>query len=307
MSQLEKYNAFEAQLNDIESTANFLPDVTTKEGYEKSKRIGLDGRKVYNAIDKVRKDLGEDARKMVETINTEGKKHLARIDTSINPHIDAYKSHDVEIKRKKEEADARVTAEINKFSESVSEAQLMGSDAIGDIIGNLKDLSIDFGNRTIEAGHARDKAVNQLTELQASKIMQEAEAKRFEDEKAELEAKQEEDRKAQTIIDEANKIEADKQTEERAKLDEEKRQVDEAERIKNAQEAATKAERDRFEREELEAKAAAEKKSANKAHQSKVEGKIAEVMLSNGFNEKQVETFIRIAKNGSIPHVSINY
>lgn len=309
MNRLAEYNQFEAVLSETEMTANFLPDVSTKEGYEKSKRIALDGRKVWNAIDKKRKALGAEARKEIDDINAEGKKHLSRVDKAINPHLKAYKDHDAEIKRQKEEAEAAITARINAFQVPF-DAHAMTSEQVQGIIDIfMNDPMEGFGNRTIEAGKARESAVEALNQLKASKVIQEAEAERIEKERLELEKQQEEARKAQAIIDEANRIEAEKLAEAQAKIDAEEaeRQAQEAQRIKDAEEAASQAERDRIAAEEAAAKAEAERKAANKNHRKGVNNAALKDLISVGFSEDEGKRFIKAVAKGEISHITINY
>ena len=61
MTDLTIYDEFESQLKAIEEACNFIPDVSTKDGYEKSKRLGLDGRKVEKAIDDLRLEKKKEA------------------------------------------------------------------------------------------------------------------------------------------------------------------------------------------------------------------------------------------------------
>ncbi len=219
MGDIEQYNAFEAQMLEVEASANFIPDVSTTEGYEKSKRIGLDGRKVYNAIDKVRSELGSDARKMVENINKEGKKHLSRIDAAINPHIEARKSYDAEIKRIELEKIQAVTDRINLFCVPF-EAYSMTSDQIGGVIEIFQEDKMEgFGNRLIEAGSARDKAIADLVNLKASKILHEEENRRIAEQKIQNDIQAEENRKAQEIIAAANKAESERLEKEREEIE----------------------------------------------------------------------------------------
>lgn len=307
MEKLAIYNEFEASLKEIEVACDFIPDVTSKEGYEKSKRIGLDGRKVEKAIDDKRLELKKEAEKEAKAIHESGKALCAKVSGFYKPHQDAYKARDAEIKRVKEEAEQRVTDEIAAFGEKALTAHSLSGDEIAELIEEMKIHPMDFGNRTIEAGHSRDKAVSQLKELRAGIIVRDEEAKRIAEESAELERKQEEQRKAQAIIDEQNRIEHEKLEAARKLQEEEQRKAQEEQRLEAAKIAAANEERARLEREEKEAKKVLAKKAANKAHQGRINSEIKKAMNGIGFSDSGIEDFIKLARVGGIPNVSINY
>ena len=53
---ITEYDEIRAKLEEVKDTCNFIPDVTTKEGYDKSKRVSLDVGKLLTALEKTRKD-----------------------------------------------------------------------------------------------------------------------------------------------------------------------------------------------------------------------------------------------------------
>jgi hypothetical protein len=53
--KIVKYDEFASKIDQLREAANFIPDVSSDEGYEKSKRIHLDFRKLENTVEKVRK------------------------------------------------------------------------------------------------------------------------------------------------------------------------------------------------------------------------------------------------------------
>lgn len=307
-TSLSKYNEFNATINEVVAAGNFIPDVSTKEGYEKSKRVAIDGRKVWNAVDKTRKVLGEEARQLVTDINNEGKKYLSMIDSAINPHLEAYKEHDAEIKRKEDEAAQAITDRIEAFKEPIMNAYSLNSEELASVIDSLQSDTLDgFGNRTIEAGKVRESAVNQLTEIRAQKIMAEENAKQLAMQQAELEKQQEEQRKAQEIINEATKIEREKLDAERAVIEEEQRKAQEDQRVKIAAEQARQAELER-QKAELEREAAElEKREANKKHVGKIRKEAKEKFMAIGMDEEIAKKVVLAISNGEIPHVSISY
>ena len=307
MNQLEKYNEFEASLVEIENACNFLPDVSTPEGYEKSKRIGLDGRKVDKAIDDKRLQMKKEAEVVANEIHETGKALCKRVQDAYKPHQEAYKEHDAEIKRKKEAVEAKITADIAAFMESVNTAYDLSADEIGDLIAKHESNPMEFGNRTIEAGESRTRAITQLKGMQASKIMAEQQAKDLAEQQAELDRQQEEQRKAQEIINEQNRIEQENLAAERQAQQEEQRKAQEEQRVKAAEEAAAQAERNRIEQAAAAEKAAAEKKAANKAHRKSINNAALNDLTAAGFSDEDGKRIIELVAQGKISNITINY
>lgn len=304
---LKIYSEFESSLMEIKEACNFLPDVTTKEGYEKSKRIGLDGRKVEKAIDDKRLELRKEAMKKADEIHEAGKALCDEVASYYKPHQEAYKAKDAEVKRIKEEEEAKITAEIQQFSEAVIDSQQKTAEEIKAIIDNFNSHPLDFGARTIEAGQARDKAVSQLENMRAQIIIRDEESRRLEKQRIELEKQQEEARKAQAIIDEANRLEAEKIALERAKFEEEQRIELEKQKIKEAEERAAKAERDRILEQEKIERQEEEKRAANKAHRKSINNSALNAFVSSGFSEDDAKRAVELIAQGKIPNVTISY
>lgn len=307
MNQLQKYNEFESQIQAIEDACNFIPDVSTKDGYEKSKRIGIDGRKVEKAIDTKRLELRKEAMKTADEIHEAGKALCERIAAAYKPHQEAYKAHDAEIKRIEQEKEQAITDAIDKIREIPHQAFGKSSHEIGDLILELESVNIEYGKRTIEAGKARNDAIEKLSVMKAEAIAREVEQEELERQRAEIEKQQEEARKAQAIIDEANRIEQEKQDAERAKLEEEKRKQEEAERIRKAEIAAQEAERKRIEQEAEAKRIEEEKRAANLAHRKKVNNAAKKDFANSGFSDEDSQRIVELIAQGKISNIAINY
>jgi len=270
MNKLEHYNKFEASIVEIEEACNFLPDVSTKEGYEASKRIGLDGRKVEKAIDNKRLELKKEAMREADEIHSAGKDLCDRISRAYKPHQEAYKQRDAEVKAAKQAIQDSINLRVEDIRSAVNDCFNLNSSEISAKIDFISNVDIEAGNRTIDLGQARDSVIAKLSEMKAAAIVREAELEDMRKREAELLKQQEEAAKAQAIIDEANRIEQEKIAAERAELEEKERMQREAQAIKQAQEAAKEAERNRIEAEEkAKAKAEAER-AANKAHRKDI-------------------------------------
>ena len=117
------FDQFETGLANMEAACNFLPDASDNEGYEASKRVYLDNRKVLKAIDDAHKDAKKpylDAGRVVDKAKNEIR---AKVEAILNPHKLAYQAVDNAQKNKEQtalkasrQADAELdlSAAINK-------------------------------------------------------------------------------------------------------------------------------------------------------------------------------------------------
>ena len=175
MNKLEKYNAFEASIVEIEEACNFIPDVSTKEGYEASKRIGLDGRKVEKAIDDKRLELKKEAMQEADEIHAKGKALCERISQAYKPHQEAYKKRDADIKAAKQAVNDAIDLRIEEIRNIVNDCYDLNSSQIQEKIDFIFNVDIEAGKRTIEVGQARDSALSKLGKMKATAIVREAE------------------------------------------------------------------------------------------------------------------------------------
>ena len=52
---IAEYDEVSAKIDEMADAANFIPDASTKEGYDKSKRVALDIGKAKTILEKARK------------------------------------------------------------------------------------------------------------------------------------------------------------------------------------------------------------------------------------------------------------
>mgnify|MGYP003113911042 CR=1 FL=1 len=117
------FDQFETGLANMEAACNFLPDASDNEGYEASKRVYLDNRKVLKAIDDAHKDAKKpylEAGRLVDKAKNEIR---AKVEAILSPHKLAYQAVDNAQKNKEQtalkasrQADAELdlSAAINK-------------------------------------------------------------------------------------------------------------------------------------------------------------------------------------------------
>lgn len=305
MNTLAIYNEFESQISEIENACNFIPDTTTTEGYDKSKRLGLDGRKVEKAVDDKRKELRKEAMATADAIHAEGQSICKRIAAAYKPHQEAYKAVDDEKKRLKAEAEALVTSQIEALKDSVVNAIGKNSEEITAIMDGLMANPMQFGNRTIEAGSVRDGAMAQLASMKSQAVTNEANAELLARQQAEFEAQQAEAKKAQDIINEANRIERERLAAEQAEIDKAAAKEAEEARIKEAEEAAKESERQRIEQERLDAEQALAAREADKKHKGGIHRAISAELMAKGLSEDHAKMAVKVMAASQF--VTINY
>lgn len=323
---LSKFDKVLSDVAEIQEKGNFIPDCSTKEGYEASKRFVLDvttpARKMLEKAHKETKKPFWDACKFLD----EKKKELMPLLESVEePHKKAYKKVDEERKRIKAEKEAMVQKGFDDINQALSSSVGADSEGINKLISFCADFDVDpeiYGSRTDELVELQAKSIEQLTNALTNQIqiedMQRKE-KELRDrqeaiEKAEAQAlakKQEEERAAR---EKQIAIEAEK----KAKLEAEqliKRQKEEAEAAaKEAEERrvrdielAKEAEMERQKQEQLRLKKEAEQREADKKYRAKIHNSILSVLVSSGITELDAKKVIRLAAKGELPNLTINY
>ncbi len=254
--QIQEYDSFRQQMAELKEICNFLPDTSTTEGYDKSKRLALDGRKIHNALETVRKDRKKEILAEGRLIDSECQAIQGDISKAIDPHIDAYKEVDNRKKRRKEELDRMIDSRIEAFRNCVILGSDLDSDELAEMIEDLKaDPMEDCYHRTAEALKVRNSVVANLEGILARKKVEDAEreAEAERQRVRDIEAKAEAERlDAQRIAQEATQKELD-EANAKAKTELEARQaelgkqqaiVDERER--KIREAEEKKEREEY-------------------------------------------------------------
>ena len=89
--QIQKYDSFRESMKELQTLCNWIPNTSTDEGYEKSKRLGLDGRKIFNALEDARKSEKKDVLEKGRLIDSEAKFIQNAITEPIQPHLHASK------------------------------------------------------------------------------------------------------------------------------------------------------------------------------------------------------------------------
>lgn len=101
---LAMFDQFETGLANMEAACNFIPDASDNEGYEASKRVYLDNRKVLKAIDDAHKDAKRpylEAGRLVDKAKNEIR---LKVEAILSPHKLAYQAVDNAQKNKEQAA-----------------------------------------------------------------------------------------------------------------------------------------------------------------------------------------------------------
>ena len=341
LSIVSEYEEFRAKVEGVKETCNFLPDVASKEGYEKSKRVALDVGKILTNLESRRKELKQESLDFGRRIDSQAKEIAAELEAFQLPHKRAYK----ELDNLRKEREAARKAELAARVENIANLPEMMRDSDSDSVkaaleGLHNEECLDFYEFTDQALKARKSSIAALSEMFGQKLQQEKEAvelARLRQEAADREQKEREERIANQAREEAERkaaeklkaaevekqaaIQAEKEAEEAikeaktARIAAEKKAKSDAEvariRAEEEKKAAVEAEKLRQEAADKQAKAAAAqevaRREANKRHVGNVRREAKEAMVAGGIDEAIAKKIILAISNGAIPHITINY
>ena len=335
--KIVKYDEFEQKLDELKDQANFLPDVTTKEGYDKSKKIHTNLRKVENNIEKIRKDEKKYWLEGSRQVDAQAKALMEKIADFRLPHTEAYQELD---KLKKEREQKRQDDLIARVEYIRNLPESMVDASSDEVLLAMEDMKkeecVGFDEFYEQALKARNKTRNELAKIFAYKKKEEAEAEELEQlrkEKAEREQKEREERIAreasakaeaekQAALEREKKAELNKIAAEKAAVEAEKRRIEEAEAAKVAAKKAAKlaedraiqaaedarlAEVKRAEDEALRVKQERETREKNTRHIGNIRRQAKEDLIALGITEDQAKKIVLSIHSGGIRNITIKY
>lgn len=280
---LAKFDKVMADVTAVAELGNFIPDMSTKEGYNASKRFVLDNTTpMRKALEAAHKDIKAPFWDACKFLDSKKKELMTMIEAVEEPHKLAYKNHDAEIKRKKEEAARAIQSRFDELDsalafcagfESTSEQisntleDIQNYDVCPDFFGERIDSYVEKLNSTIAqlTGFLTQKI--QLEQMQKQQAENEAKMRALEEAEAERRAAELEKQQREALEQQRKEFEA-KQAQ--MKLEQEEAERKHAEEMKALAEkaeaeriAAEKAEIERQKQVEAErlAKEEAERKS----------------------------------------------
>jgi len=298
VKELVEFDKITAGIAAIQDKGNFIPDMSTKEGYQASKRFVLDETTpTRTRLDKAHKTAKEYWKLGGQNVDAKKNEILALLVDIQQPHQDAYKAHDQAEKDKKAKFEEDIQIKINFFNECCHQASSTNSTGISDLIDRCGEVDTEEGFYHLkkDAIKARKDALEFLNESLMSAVNREAEQQR-EIELAEenrlrqiqIDEQQETMRLQQEQMDaqqrEIDRVASEAAEAAQAEADEKQRLIDEAEHSKleeqraiereeyakqqaeQAAEQAREAEAQRQYNERIKEEAAATKREANKRH-----------------------------------------
>ena len=321
-----EYDEIRAGIDKVKDACNFIPDVSTKEGYDKSKRVALDHGKLLTALEKIRKERKSYWLEGGKQVDAQAKAIAAELEAAILPHQEAYRTKDKERKEREAARVAELETRVESLRNLPDDMRESSSDEIMCAMRALDaEECLDFYEFTKVALEARNSSKEKLASLYTQ-------TKKREDDQAELDRlRKESEERARAEHEEqikreaAAKAEAEKQEAirlqqqaeqarieaEKAKIEAEKRAI-EQEKIakKQAEESAERARLEEVARQEAEAKRIADEdaaREANKKHVGNIRKQAKDALIDLGANEALAKKIVLAINSGGIPNVSIKY
>ena len=314
------YDEIQAKIDEIAETCNFLPDVTTKEGYDKSKRVALDTNKVLIAIEKKRKEEKAQYLEAGRKVDALAKELDEKIRPLMLPHQEAYKNHDKAIKEREEKRKADLESRVEDLRLLPSRMEGMSSDEIRLALESvMTEECLDFYEFTELALKARNSSREDLINMLNATIKREKEAEelaKLRKEKEERERKEYEDnlkREAAAIAELEKEQAIQREIAAKAAAEEAERRRAESEKNAKAlaEKAAEQARLAEIERQRLAAdqeRAEKEKREANTRHISKIRKEAKEALIKTlSVDEQLAKSIVMAIHNGAIKNITINY
>lgn len=309
-------------------------DVTTKKGRDEVASLAYKISRSKTFLDDVGKKLGEDAKKIVDSINAERRKVKESLDAlrdEVRKPLTDWEA--AEESRVKGHTDAiehiknlGATAELNWMSMTMDQL-VNGREHVQTLTRNWEEFEGPAKEASEIALSKINIAISRLEQYQA----QQAEIERLKTEAAERTRKENEERIAREAADKARKEAEEAAAKEQERLkqqaEEERLKAEKAASEAKAREEAAIREKEEAERKlkEAEAKAEREKQEAVERERLRVEKeeadrqermkkavevhqKIAHTLATTtGFQEAEMSHIVSLVAAGSIPHLKIEY
>ncbi|PCI54186.1 MAG: hypothetical protein COB36_10880 [Alphaproteobacteria bacterium] len=307
-STVTQYDEFRAKITEVSKACDFLPDVASKDGYDKSKRVALDVGKVLTNLEGRRKELKKESLDFGRMVDSQAKEIALELEAFQLPHKSAYKELD---SMKKEREAARKATLAERVEHIATLPDVMRDSCSDSVKAAIEDLTneecLDFYEFTEQALKARKSALSALSEMFGQKLQQEKEAAeldRLRKESAEREQKEREER----LVKEA--LQASDQRAKAEKEASEKREQDLKDAALQAEENAQRliAETARKAEEEKQKEINATlKREANEKHCRKINSEARNCLVSEGIEDREAAVIIKLIADGLIQNVFIKY
>ena len=261
-TQIKEYSTVEAALAELEknyaiTNEDAIKMYSTPEGIEEGERRRKEIKGYRVSLEKKRKNLGEEARKHLNLVNSEAKPIHVVLVVIESPYIAAKKYVEDEEQRIKDEELEKETARIEGITEKIGKIKnaiycSLNTQAISSVISDIVNINPEdgFDEFSDAATLAKEDVLKQLEGMlleaeeqekqaelvKAEAIKQEEERKKLEEARAEIDRyKAEVEAEKQKVADEILAIEKAKEEEvariQFEKDEEERKRIEEGERI----------------------------------------------------------------------------
>jgi hypothetical protein len=239
--EIVEYNEFKAGMAKLRDMANFIPEVETKEGHQKSKRVSLDIRKVRTKLEAAKKGAKQYWIKGGQEVQSQFNELEGEILALIEPHETAYKEVD---KIKKEHEKNRIKGLEIRIQAFVDLPEMLAENHSSEVAMAIDSLNteecLDFYEFATPALKARNAAKQLLEALFVRKLKEEKDAieleelrqlkierdQRDHDERIKKEASEKAEAEARAAIEREEQAKRDQLKAEQDTLDAEKRLIE---------------------------------------------------------------------------------
>jgi hypothetical protein len=317
--KIAEYDEFRSKMGEVQDMCNFIPDVSTDDGYKKSKRVALDVGKLLSALEAKRKEKKAYFLAGGKEVDTQAKAIVSEVESYMLPHKEAYKELD---NLRKEREKQRKQGLEDRVEHLRSLPEMMVDSSADEVKCALESIQgeecLDFYEFTEHALKARNSSKTKLAEMFESKLKFEREQEELARLRKESEERARIDREEQIRREASSKAEAEKQqavqlqlAAERAKVDAERRAIEAEKQAKvNAEIAAENARAAEVERSNAElakVQAEAEAREANTKHVSSIRKQAKDSIMLLGVDEATAKKIVLAINAGKIENVSIKY
>ena len=340
VGEVAAYDFVSAALKELKETyGSEIPDMSSKEGYTRSKQIAGEMTKLRTSLEAKRKEIKSPALAYGKMIDSEAKRLAEEIKSIEEPHKSAYKEYDAEKKQRKEAFEQRLLDVKNLPTTCFDKTP----EQIEEMIDDLSCVSVDketFGhklqeaqdwvpsiltqlsgehNKAIERKLEEEKRIAEQEELaklrreaaEREQIQRHEQLKREQEERerqiaenARIEAEQRAEREKQEAIEVAERAEQARiQAEENAKREAEEA----AKQAEINKQIAIEAEMERQRQEQLRIEAEAKAREEDKQHRATINNQALQCFVNGGLSEKQAKLAVTLIASRQVDNVNINY
>ena len=308
---LAEFDKVTSDIEQIKSKGNFLPDCSTQQGYEASKRFCLDFTcKARNALTDAHQKTKAPFLKTSQFLDSKKRELMGLLNQIEEPHKLAYKAHDDEEKQKKAKFEQLLKDKVQSIIDFKDKAIGKSSDEIVLLIDACSEIETSDGFFKLEGEACKQKsdALTALNAVYIDAIKSEAKAEKL---KAINEKQIESDYELAWLMNDQFDREAlDKIA--RGKEEAERRRIEEQETAKRNEElAAERAKQQEIGRQEQERKRIEQEnkqRAEDKEHVEKTNtAAIGSIITRCDVTQAQAERFIQAVASNEIPHVTIKY